>query len=153
MRSPQNPTRNPKTTMPKVADPIPSRSFHVTVVGDELESLHEIVNESRRLKPEWHDTPQSVISSIVEDFLGQADAFDQFVLTRVDAEQRALLRQIAELKGFKRAVKTGALDTPEGPAKSDQGAPAAASHPKSSDSGAPAQSTPPPLAAATPSIH
>ena len=96
--------------MPKVHDPIPSRSFSVAIIGDDLETLTEIVNESRRLKPEWHDSPQSIISSIIEDFLGQADAFDQFVLTRVDTEQRALLRQIAELKGLKRAVRDGTLD-------------------------------------------
>jgi hypothetical protein len=139
--------------MPKVADPIPSRSFHVTVVGDDLESLHEIVNESRRLKPEWHDTPQSVISSIVEDFLGQADAFDQFVLTRVDSEQRALLRQIAELKGLKRAVKTGTLDEPEEAARPNPGAPVTTSNPRSPDPDAPAKATPPALAAGMPATH
>jgi hypothetical protein len=131
--------------MPKVADPIPSRSFHVTVMGDDLESLHEIVNESRRLKPEWHDTPQSVIASIVEDFLGQPDAFDQFVLTRVDSEQRALLRQIAELKGLKRAVKSGALEESEPTTMPDPGAPATASQPKRPDPSAPAKAGPPPL--------
>lgn len=96
--------------MPKVHDPIPSRSFSVNIVGDDLDTLTEIVNESRRLKPEWHDTPQSILASIIEDFLNQADAFDQFVLTRVDTEQRELLRQIAELKGLKRAVRTGTLE-------------------------------------------
>jgi len=135
---------NPKTTMPKVADPIPSRSFYVTVVGDDLDSLTEIVNESRRLKPEWHDTPQSVIASIVEDFLSQAEAFDEFVLTRVDSEQRELLRQIAELKGLKRAVKSGTL--PEDAA--EQGAPKPALPPKSPDPDSPAKATPPPLEAA-----
>jgi hypothetical protein len=139
--------------MPKVADPIPSRSFHVTVIGDDLESLTEIVNESRRLKPEWHDTPQSVIASIVEDFLGQADAFDQFVLTRVDSEQRALLRQIAELKGLKRAVRSGSLDDPEDLGKSDQAAPMAASGPKSPDLDSPAKAGPPPLEAASPAAR
>jgi hypothetical protein len=128
--------------MPKVADPIPSRAFYVTVIGDDLESLSEIVNESRRLKPEWHDTPQSVIASIVEDFLGQPDAFDQFVLTRADSEQRALLRQIAELKGLKRAVRSGALDETE---NVDQGAPRSALAPKSPDPDSPARTTPPPL--------
>jgi hypothetical protein len=132
--------------MPKLADPIPTRSFYVTVVGDDLESLHEIVNESRRLKPEWHDTPQSVISAIVEDFLTLPDAFDQFVLTRADSEERDLLRQIQELKGLKRAVKTGTLDDPERPAKESQGAPAAASTPKASDPNTPARTSPPPLA-------
>jgi hypothetical protein len=96
--------------MPKVHDPIPSRSFSVAVVGDDLDTLNEIVDESRRLKPGWHDTPQTILLSIVEDFLGQADAFDQFILTRVDSEQRALLRQIAELKGLKKAVRDGTLD-------------------------------------------
>jgi hypothetical protein len=96
--------------MPKVHDPIPSRSFSIAIVGDDLETLTEIVNESRRLKPEWKDTPQTVLISVIEDFLGQADAFDQFILTRVDTEQRALLRQIAELKGLKRAVRTGTLE-------------------------------------------
>ncbi len=128
--------------MPKVPDPIPTRSFYVTVVGDELESLHEIVNESRRLKPEWHDTPQSVIASIVEDFLGQPDAFDEFVLTRVDSEQRALLRQIAELKGLKRAVKAGSLE-PE--PKPNAGGPTTATQPKLPDPDAPAKAGPPPL--------
>lgn len=131
--------------MPKIADPIPSRSFHVTVMGDDLESLTEIVNESRRLKPEWHDTPQSVISSIVEDFLGQADAFDQFVLTRVDSEQRALLRQIAELKGLKRAVKSGTLDDPEDSRNMERGAPKQALAPKATDPDSPGKATPPPL--------
>ncbi len=135
--------------MPKVADPIPSRSFYVTVIGDDLESLHEIVNESRRLKPEWRDTPQSVISAIVEDFLALPDAFDQFVLTRADVEERALLREIQELKGLKRAVKTGTLDDPESPAKESQGTPAAASYAKSPDPNAPA----PDLAAATDAIR
>jgi hypothetical protein len=97
--------------MPKVHDPIPSRSFSVAIVGDNLETLNEIVNESRRLKPEWHDTPQSIIASIVEDFFDQADAFDQFVLTRVDTEQRALLRQIQELAT---ATPSGATPPPLG---------------------------------------
>ena len=131
--------------MPKVFDPIPSRSFYVTVTGDDLESLTEIVNEARRLKPEWHDTPQSVISSIVEDFLGNAEAFDQFVLTRVDSEQRALLRQIAELKGLKRAVKSGTLEEAEqsessGPASSKTG-----STQKTPDLDSPSKANPPPL--------
>ena len=99
--------------MPKVHDPIPSRSFSIAIVGDDLDTLTEIVNESRRLKPGWHDTPQSVLASVIEDFLGQHDAFDQFVLTRVDSEQRALLRQIAELKGLKKAVRDGTLDDDE----------------------------------------
>ena len=139
--------------MPKVADPIPSRSFHVTVIGDDLESLTEIVNESRRLKPEWHDTPQSVIASIVEDFLGQADAFDQFVLTRVDAEQRALLRQIAELKGLKRAVRSGSLDDPDNSQNAEQGTPRPALTPKSTDPDSPAKVAPPPWAPATSALH
>jgi hypothetical protein len=100
--------------MPKVADPIPSRSFSISIVGDDLDTLTEIVNESRRLKPEWHDTPQTVLISIIEDFLGQADAFDQFVLTRVDTEQRELLRQIAELKNLKKAARAGTLDEGDG---------------------------------------
>jgi hypothetical protein len=133
--------------MPKVPDPIPSRAFYVTVLGDDLESLTEIVNESRHLKPEWHDTPQSVIASIVEDFLGQADAFDQFVLTRVDSEQRALLRQIAELKGLKRAVRSGTFDETE---NSPTGAPKPALAPKSPDPDSPAKTTPPPLDAMSP---
>jgi hypothetical protein len=99
--------------MPKVHDPIPSRSFSVAIVGDDLDTLNEIVSESRRLKPEWHDTPQTVLLSIVEDFLGLHDAFDQFVLTRVDSEQRALLRQIQELKGLKKAVRDGTLEEDE----------------------------------------
>jgi len=134
--------------MPKIAEPVPTRSFYVTVVGDDLESLHEIVNESRRLKPEWHDTPQSVISAIVEDFLTLPDAFDQFVLTRADSEERALLRQIQELKGLKRAVKTGTLDDPQGSAKESAGPPAAASTAKSPDLNTPARTSPPPLAQA-----
>jgi len=139
--------------MPKVADPIPSRSFYVTVVGDDLESLTEIVNESRRLKPEWHDTPQSVIASIVEDFLGQPDAFDEFVLTRVDSEQRALLRQIAELKGLKRAVRSGSFDDPQDSRNTEQGAPKPGLAPRSADPDSPAKSTPPPLEAASPAAR
>jgi hypothetical protein len=103
--------------MPKVHDPIPSRTFSVRVVGDDLETLTELVDESNRLKPEWHDTPQTVINSIVEDFLSLHDAFDQFILTRVDSEQRALLRKIAELKGLKRAVRDGTLDEAEEPSE------------------------------------
>jgi hypothetical protein len=99
--------------MPKVHDPIPTRSFSVAIVGDDLDTLTEIVSEARRLKPEWHDTPQTILLSIVEDFLGQHDAFDQFVLTRVDSEQRALLRQIQELKGLKKAVRDGTLEEDE----------------------------------------
>jgi hypothetical protein len=137
--------------MPKISDPIPSRSFYVTVVGDDLESLTEIVNESRRLKPEWHDTPQSIIASIVEDFLGQAEAFDEFVLTRVDSEQRALLRQIAELKGLKRAVRSGTLDEAEN--SKEQGAPRSALAPKSPDPDSPAKTTPPPLDAVSSSAR
>jgi len=139
--------------MPKVIDPIPSRSFYVTVVGDDLESLTEIVNESRRLKPEWHDTPQSVIASLVEDFLGQPDAFDQFVLTRVDSEQRALLRQIAEVKGLKRAVRSGTLDDPDESRKSDAGTPSGASAPKASNLDTPTKATPPPLDAMSPAAR
>jgi hypothetical protein len=137
--------------MPKINDPIPSRSFYVTVAGDDLESLTEIVNEARRLKPEWHDSPQSIIASIVEDFLGQADAFDQFVLTRADSEQRALLRQIAELKGLKRAVKSGTLD--DGTEAADPAAPKAASMPKPSNLDSPAKTSPPPLDAVSPAVR
>jgi hypothetical protein len=128
--------------MPKVHDPIPSRSFSIAIVGDDLDTLTEIVNESRRLKPEWHDTPQSVLASVIEDFLGQHDAFDQFVLTRVDSEQRALLRQIAELKGLKKAVRDGTLDEDE------------ESSPASSDSEpAASTATPPPLGSVSPAVR
>jgi hypothetical protein len=134
--------------MPKVHDPIPSRSFSIAVVGDDLETLTEIVNESRRLKPEWHDTPQTVLVSVVEDFLGQHDAFDQFVLTRVDSEQRALLRQIAELKGLKRAVRTGTLEgeTNNG---TDEGNGQPTAMPKRADTPA----APPPLGSASPAVR
>jgi hypothetical protein len=128
--------------MPKVHDPIPSRTFSIPVVGDNLESLSELVNEARRLKPEWHETPQTILISIVEDFLGQHDALDQFVLTRVDSEQRALLRQIEELKGLKRAARAGTLD--EELTNSEQ--PAGQSAP-----GSPA--TPPPLGSASPAVR
>ena len=134
--------------MPKVHDPIPSRSFSIAVVGDDLETLTEIVNESRRLKPEWHDTPQTVLVSVVEDFLGQHDAFDQFVLTRVDSEQRALLRQIAELKGLKRAVRTGTLEEETSNGTDEASGPSAA-NPKRVDSPA----TPPPLSSASPAVR
>jgi len=134
--------------MPKVHDPIPSRSFSIAVVGDDLETLTEIVNESRRLKPEWHDTPQTVLVSVVEDFLGQHDAFDQFVLTRVDSEQRALLRQIAELKGLKRAVRTGTLEEETSNGTDEASGPSAAP-PKRADSPA----TPPPLSSASPAVR
>ena len=100
--------------MPKVPDSIPSKSFSIPVIGDDLEALNLIVAESRRLKPEWQETPQSVLASIIEDFLEQPDAFDLFVFTRVNAEQRTLLRQIAELKALKQAVKAGALEEGEG---------------------------------------
>ncbi len=121
--------------MPKVPDPIPSRSFSIAVVGDDLDTLNEIVDESRRLKPEWHDTPQTVLLSIIEDFLGQHDAFDQFVLTRVDSRQRALLRQITELKSLKRAVRDGTLE--EGDEASEENSPA----------------TPPPLGSVSPAVR
>jgi len=123
--------------MPKVHDPIPSRTFSIAVVGDDLDTLTEIVNESRRLKPRWADTPQTVLASVVEDFLGQHDAFDQFVLTRVDSEQRALLRQIAELKGLKKAVRDGTLE------ESEETSPPAS---------APA-ATPPPLGSVSPAVR
>jgi hypothetical protein len=126
--------------MPKVHDPIPSRSFSVAIVGDDLDTLTEIVNESRRLKPEWRDTPQTVLLSIIEDFLGQHDAFDQFVLTRVDSEQRALLRQIQELKGLKKAVRDGTLE--EGEEMTEETPPSA--------SGA---ATPPPLGSVSPAVR
>ncbi len=45
----------------------------------------KVIKMTRRLKPEWHDTPQTVLISIIEDFFGQADPFDQFILTRVDS--------------------------------------------------------------------
>lgn len=128
--------------MPKVHDPIPSRSFSIAVIGDDLDTLTEIVNESRRLKPEWHDTPQSVLISIIEDFLGQADAFDQFILTRVDSEQRALLRQIAELKGLKRAVRDGTLDEEEEADGHEAGRKPAES-----------LATPPPLGSVSPAVR
>ena len=95
--------------MPKTPDGIPSKTFSVPVVGDDLEALQFIVAESRRLKPAWQDTPQSVLASIVEAFLEQPDAFDQFILTRANSEQRTLLRQIAELKRLKQAAKAGTL--------------------------------------------
>jgi hypothetical protein len=134
--------------MPKVHDPIPSRSFSVAVVGDDLDTLTEIVNESRRLKPEWHDTPQSVIASIIEDFFDQADAFDQFVLTRVDSEQRALLRQIAELKGLKRAVRAGTLDDSSEPG--DTPKTTAPNEPALASASA---ATPPPLGSVSPAVR
>ncbi len=93
--------------MPKIPDPVPSKSVSVPVAGDALEALNFIVAESRRLKPAWQDTPQSILVSIVEDFLEQPDAFDRFVVLRVDDEQRELLRQIAELKALKQAVRDG----------------------------------------------
>lgn len=109
--------------MPKIPDPVPSKSVSVPVAGDALEALNFIVAESRRLKPAWQDTPQSILVSIVEDFLEQPDAFDRFVVLRVDDEQRELLRQIAELKALKQAVRDGTLeegdetaDTPGKPA-------------------------------------
>jgi hypothetical protein len=128
--------------MPKVHDPIPSRSFSIAIIGDDLDTLTEIVNEARRLKPEWHDTPQSVLASVIEDFLGQHDAFDQFVLTRVDSEQRALLRQIAELKGLKKAVRDGTFDEGEE-------SPSSASVSESVASSA----TPPPLGSVSPAVR
>jgi hypothetical protein len=133
--------------MPKVHDPIPSRSFSVPVVGDDLETLTEIVNESRRLKPEWHDTPQTILVSIVEDFLGLPDAFDQFVLTRVDSEHRALLRQIDELKGLKRAVRSGTLEGETNGSEDAVGAPETT--PRRTESPA----TPPPLGSASPAVR
>jgi len=129
--------------MPKVTDPIPSRSFSITVVGDDLDTLTEIVNESRRLKPEWHDTPQTVLLSIIEDFLSLHDAFDQFILTRVDSEQRALLRKIAELKGLKRAVRDGTLEEGEETGEEDSPAPKPAT----------TTATPPPLDSVSPAVR
>ena len=135
--------------MPKVQDPIPSRSFSVPIVGDDLDTLTEIVNESRRLKPEWHDTPQTILISVIEDFLGQHDAFDQFILTRVDSEQRALLRQIAELKGLKKAVRAGTLEEGEGANGSEETAP----EPKSAQKPADSPATPPPLGSVSPAVR
>jgi len=132
--------------MPKVHDPIPSRSFSIAVVGDDLDALNDIVNESRRLKPEWHDTPQTVLISIIQDFFDQADAFDQFILTRVDTEQRTLLRQIEELKGLKRAVRAGTLEESVESDDTQKGAvpkePALAS-----------VATPPPLGSVSPAVR
>jgi hypothetical protein len=130
--------------MPKVQDAIPSRSFSLTLVGEGLETLNEIVSESRRLKPEWHDTPQSVINSIVEDFLSQHDFFDQFVLTRVDSQQRTLLRKIAELKGLRKAVREGTFDEPE---ESGGAEPRPPVEPMKTPS------TPPPLGSASPAVR
>ena len=130
--------------MPKVQDAIPSRSFSVTLVGETLDTLNEIVSESRRLKPEWHDTPQSVINSIVEDFLSQHDFFDQFVLTRVDSQQRALLRKIAELKGLCKAVRDGTFDEVVETSGADSRPPV---EPMKSPS------TPPPLGTTSPAVR
>jgi hypothetical protein len=130
--------------MPKVQDSIPSRSFSVTLVGEGLETLNEIVSESRRLKPEWHDTPQSVINSIVEDFLSQHDFFDQFVLTRVDSQQRTLLRKIAELKGLRRAVREGTFDEAEETGGAEARPPVESIK---------SPSTPPPLGSASPAVR
>lgn len=145
-------TLNWSYPMPKVHDAIPSRSYSINIVGDDLDTLTEIVNESRRLKPEWHDTPQTILISIIEDFLGQADAFDQFVLTRVNSEQRELLRQIAELKVLKRAARTGKL---EEPAPSGEPVNETTGKPPSSDkspiSGPPA--TPPPLSSVSSAVR
>jgi hypothetical protein len=136
--------------MPKVHDPIPSRSFSVAIVGDDLETLTEIVNESRRLKPEWRDTPQTVLISIIQDFFDQADAFDQFVLTRVDTEQRALLRQIEELKGLKRAVKDGTLEEAEEmPESTKPPVPAE----MELVSASPSAAAPPPLGSVSPAVR
>jgi hypothetical protein len=92
------------------------------------------------LKPEWHDTPQTVLLSIIEDFLGLHDSFDQFVLTRVDSEQRALLRQIQELKGLKKAVRDGTL---EGDEKTTE----------ETSPRAPGAATPPPLGSMSPAVR
>ena len=73
-------------------------------------------------------------------------AFTKAELTRADVEERALLREIQELKGLRRAVKSGTLDDPDGSAKESQGAPAAASNAKSPDLNSPARTSPPPLA-------
>jgi hypothetical protein len=135
--------------MPKVHDPIPSRSFSVAIVGDDLDTLTEIVNESRRLKPEWHDTPQTILISIIQDFLDQADAFDQFVLTRVDTEQRALLRQIEELKGLKRAVRDGTLE--ESDESFEKPTPPLAA--KELVTASPSTATPPPLGSVSPAVR
>ena len=143
-------TPNWSYLMPKVHDAIPSRSFSLNIVGDDLDTLTEIVNESRRLKPEWHDTPQTILISIIEDFLGQADAFDQFVLTRVDSEQRELLRQIAELKVLKRAARSGTLDEtaqPGEPANESTG------KPPSSEQSPISQTTPPPLSSVSSAVR
>jgi hypothetical protein len=137
--------------MPKVHDPIPSRSFSIPIVGDDLDTLTEIVNESRRLKPEWKDTPQTVLISIIEDFLGLADAFDEFILTRVDSEQRDLLRQIAELKGLKRAVRDGTLE--EGDEGIEINAPERRSAPKDTVSSLTPSAPPPTLGSASPTVR
>jgi len=131
--------------MPKIHDPIPSRSFSIAIVGDDLDTLNEIVNESRRLKPEWHDTPQTVLLSIIEDFLSLHDSFDQFILTRVDSEQRALLRQITELKSLKKAVRDGTLE--EADETGDESSPGS-STPKET-----ASATPPPLDSVSPAVR
>jgi hypothetical protein len=137
--------------MPKVHDPIPSRSFSVAIVGDDLDTLTEIVNESRRLKPEWHDTPQTILISIIQDFLDQADAFDQFVLTRVDTEQRSLLRKIEELKGLKRAVRDGTLEEPDATPGNFKPTPPPAA--KELVTASPSIATPPPLGSVSPAVR
>ena len=115
-------------------------------MGDDLDTLTEIVNESRRLKPEWHDMPQSVLISIVQDFFDQADPFDQFILTRADSEQRELLRKITELKGLKRAVREGTLD--EGPDTNRTEESPKEPHPSARTSPA----APPPLGSRSPAV-
>lgn len=96
--------------MPKPPEGIPSKAISVPVTGDALNALTHIVAESRRLNPEWQDTPQSVLVTIVDDFLEHPDAFDRFVTLRVHDEQQELLRQIAALKALKRTVRGGSLE-------------------------------------------
>ena len=139
--------------MPKIPDGVPSKSYSVPLIGDDLDALNFIVAESRRLKPEWQDTPQSVLVSIIEDFLEQPDAFDQFVLTRVNAEQRTLLRQIAELKSLKKAVRAGTLEEGDGaPDPSAKPAPEPTSGAKSPDSQA-VSPAPPNLGSVSPTAR
>lgn len=95
--------------MAKIPDNIPSETIKITLFGEHLDTLKEIVAESRRIKPDWKDTEVSVLTSVVMDFLDDHEPFDKFVLTRLESQERDLLRMLDQLKELKKAAKSGDL--------------------------------------------
>ncbi len=100
--------KSPETATPSEPT-LAKETYKVTLVGDALDTLLAIVADVIRLKPEWKDTPESVLNTIILDFLDEVDPFDKFIVIRADTQQRALELEIERIKELKREARSGSL--------------------------------------------